>query len=174
MTFISDLFPPPPPQYTDEMPQDDRPKYSFGYLTDLTRCWSTCVSLSYYLAAYAVQHHLQTDSMAQVLWSSSKTEKEFIYTKGVSLLQSRILRPMYRRLKSFIIDNRLTMSGLTSYISSNLMQVTHQIHPLNPSTSNTPQKSKRPSYGARHSMIPKSFSLPTTACIFFVLLSAAL
>lgn len=102
LTFISDLFPPPPPQYTNET-QDDRPEYSFGYLADLTRCWTTCIRLSYYLADYAVHNHLQTDPVAQALWSSSKIEKDYIYTKAVSFLQSRLLRPMYVHCNRSII-----------------------------------------------------------------------
>ena len=94
LTFISELFPPPPPHYTNES-QDDRPEYSYGYLADLTRCWTTCIRLSWYLADYGVHHHLQTDPDAQELWSSSKTEKDYVYTKAVSLLQSKLLQPMY-------------------------------------------------------------------------------
>ncbi|KAB8237037.1 uncharacterized protein BDW43DRAFT_308047 [Aspergillus alliaceus] len=90
LTFISSLFPPPPPQYTH---RDDLPEYSFGYLADLTRCWKTCLKLSYYLAEYVVHQHLQKDP-AHSLWSSSKTEKELIYSKAVGLLQSRLLSPL--------------------------------------------------------------------------------
>ncbi|KAF7174077.1 hypothetical protein CNMCM5623_006365 [Aspergillus felis] len=94
LTFISELFPPQPPQYTASSSRDEFPQYSFGYLADLTRCWVTCLRLSYYLADYAIQHHLQHDSDAQPLWSSSKTEKEVIYSRGVDMLQSRLLYPL--------------------------------------------------------------------------------
>ncbi|RHZ43743.1 uncharacterized protein CDV56_101310 [Aspergillus thermomutatus] len=50
--------------------------------------------LSYYLADYVVQHHLQHDSDAQPLLSSCKTEKEVIYSRGVCVLQSRLLYPL--------------------------------------------------------------------------------
>lgn len=95
LTFISDLFPPLPPQYSGTGSHDDLPEYCFGYLADLNRCWVTCIRLSYYLADYVVRHHLQTDSDAQPLWSSCKTEKEVVYSKGVGTLQSRLLYPMY-------------------------------------------------------------------------------
>ena len=91
LTFISSLFPPPPPQYTSTGVGDDLPEYSFGYLADLTRCWKTCIKLSYYLAEYVIHQHLQKDSS----WWSSKTEKEVVYSKGVGLLQSRLLSPVY-------------------------------------------------------------------------------
>ncbi|GFF31618.1 hypothetical protein IFM46972_03279 [Aspergillus udagawae] len=94
LTFISELFPPQPPQYTASRSHDEFPQYSFGYLADLTRCWVTCLRLSYYLAGYAVQHHLQHDSDAQSLWSSCKTEKEVIHSRGVGVLQSRLLYPL--------------------------------------------------------------------------------
>jgi hypothetical protein len=95
LTFISDLFPPQPPQYTASRLHDEFPQYSFGYLADLTRCWTTCIRLSYYLADYAVQHHLQHVPEAQPLWSSCKTEKEVVYSRAVSVLQSRLLCPLY-------------------------------------------------------------------------------
>ncbi|KNG81474.1 hypothetical protein ANOM_010016 [Aspergillus nomiae NRRL 13137] len=89
LTFIASLFPPPPPQYTSTGVGDDLPEYSFGYLADLTRCWKTCIKLSYYLAEYVVHQHLVKDAS----WSS-KTEKEVGYSKGVGLLQSRLLSPV--------------------------------------------------------------------------------
>ncbi|KAF9892804.1 hypothetical protein FE257_000393 [Aspergillus nanangensis] len=91
LAFIADLFPPPPPQYTNNNSMDDRPDYSFGYMADLTRCWTTCIRLSYYLAEYVVQQHLQADQIVRQLWSSSKTEKELVYSKGVGRLQSQLL-----------------------------------------------------------------------------------
>ncbi|RAK74050.1 F-box protein [Aspergillus fijiensis CBS 313.89] len=91
LTFVSDLFPPPPPHYTASGTLEESPDYSFGYLTDLTRCWRTCVRLSFYLAEYLVQHYLETDPTARELWASSKTEKEFVYSKGVGALQARLL-----------------------------------------------------------------------------------
>ncbi|KAE8355157.1 hypothetical protein BDV28DRAFT_58350 [Aspergillus coremiiformis] len=91
LTFISSLFPPSPPHYTPTGVRDDLPAYSFGYLADLTRCWKTCIRLSYYLAEHVVHQHLQKDSISHSLWSSSKTEKELIYSKAVGLLQSRLL-----------------------------------------------------------------------------------
>ncbi|OJJ99942.1 hypothetical protein ASPACDRAFT_43580 [Aspergillus aculeatus ATCC 16872] len=91
LTFVSDLFPPPPPHYTPSGTLEESPDYSFGYLTDLTRCWRTCVRLSFYLAEYLVQHYLETDPTARELWASSKTEKEFVYSKGVGALQARLL-----------------------------------------------------------------------------------
>lgn len=94
LSFIADLFPPPPPQYSNNSCTDDQPDYSLGYMADLTRCWRTCIRLSYYLAAHVVQHHLQTDPVARPLWSSSKTEKELVYSKGIGLLQSRLIYPM--------------------------------------------------------------------------------
>ncbi|KAA8645857.1 F-box protein [Aspergillus tanneri] len=96
LSFISVLFPPPPPQYTgiDTDTRDDLPEYTLGYVADLNRCWTTCVRLSYYLAEYVVHHHLQTDALAQPLWSSSKTEKEVVYSRGVGLLQTRLLYPI--------------------------------------------------------------------------------
>ncbi|KAK1140474.1 hypothetical protein N8T08_010318 [Aspergillus melleus] len=96
LSFISDLFPPPPPQYTgiDTDMRDDLPEYTLGYLADLTRCWTTCIRLSYYLADYVVNNHLQTNAIAQPLWSSSKTQKEVVYSRAVGLLQARLLYPM--------------------------------------------------------------------------------
>jgi len=94
MTFISELFPPPPPEYTVGEGHDDV-RYTLGYLADLKRCWSTCIRLSYHLADHVVRHHLEIDSIARPLWSSSKTEKEFVYSKAVETLQSRLLRPLY-------------------------------------------------------------------------------
>ncbi|KAL4897577.1 hypothetical protein BDV59DRAFT_46389 [Aspergillus ambiguus] len=94
LAFIADLFPPPPPQYTNNNSTDDQPDYSFGYMADLTRCWRTCIRLSYFLAEYVVLQHLQTDPLAKPLWASSKTEKELVYSKGIDQLQSRLLSPM--------------------------------------------------------------------------------
>ncbi|EAW21788.1 uncharacterized protein NFIA_069590 [Aspergillus fischeri NRRL 181] len=94
LTFVSELFPPQPPQYTASRSHDEFPQYSFGYLADLTRCWMTCLRLSYYLADYAVQHHLQHDPEARPLWSSCKTEKEVVYSRAVGVLQSRLLCPL--------------------------------------------------------------------------------
>ncbi|PYH47847.1 F-box protein [Aspergillus saccharolyticus JOP 1030-1] len=91
LTFISDLFPPPPPHYTPSGTLQESPDYSFGYLTDLARCWRTCIRLSFYLAEYLVQHYLETNSVARELWASSKTEKEYVYSKGVGALQARLL-----------------------------------------------------------------------------------
>lgn len=93
ITFISELFPPPPPEYNLAMDQDNA-GYSLGYLGDLNRCWNTCIQLSYHLAGHAVEHHLETDPIAQPLWSSSKTEKEVIYSKAVASLQPKLLYPM--------------------------------------------------------------------------------
>ncbi|KAF7589374.1 hypothetical protein BBP40_004422 [Aspergillus hancockii] len=108
LTFISSLFPPPPPQYTSD--GNGLPEYSFGYLADLTRCWKTCIKLSYYLAEYMVHHHIQTDPIAQSLWSSSKTEKEYIYTKGVGQLQSRLLSPLANII--FFLESHASASVL--------------------------------------------------------------
>jgi hypothetical protein len=94
LTFISELFPPPPPEYAVGKGHDDA-RYTLGYLADLKRCWSTCIRLSYHLADHVVRRHLETDSMARPLWSSSKTEKEYVYSKAVERLQSRLLRPLY-------------------------------------------------------------------------------
>lgn len=55
----------------------------------------TCLRLSYYLADYTVQHHLQYDPEAKPLWSSCKTEKEVVYSRAVGVLQSRLLCPLY-------------------------------------------------------------------------------
>lgn len=109
LMFIADLFPPPPPQYTTTTSDDgggggggscmhrdnNIPEYSFDYVADLTRCWRTCIRLSFYLAEATVQHHLETDPVARSLWRSSKTEREVVYSKGVSLVQARMLYPMY-------------------------------------------------------------------------------
>jgi hypothetical protein len=61
----------------------------------LHRCWKTCLRLSYHLADHVVEHHLETDPLAQPLWSSSKTEKEVVYSKAVASLQAKLLHPMY-------------------------------------------------------------------------------
>lgn len=92
--FISELFPPPPPEYSTGMDHENA-GYSLGYLGDLHRCWKTCLRLSYHLADHVVEHHLETDPLAQPLWSSSKTEKEVIYSKAVASLQAKLLHPMY-------------------------------------------------------------------------------
>ncbi|CAG8189182.1 unnamed protein product [Penicillium nalgiovense] len=94
IAFISELFPPPPPEYSTGMTHDNA-GYSLGYLGDLKRCWNTCIRLSYHLAGHVVEHHLETDLIARPLWSSSKTEKEVIYSKAVATLQAKILHPMY-------------------------------------------------------------------------------
>lgn len=94
LTFISELFPPPPPEYAAGQGHDDA-GYSLGYLADLKRCWSTCIRLSYHLADHIVRQHLETDNVARPLWSASKTEKEYVYSKAVETLQSRLLRPLY-------------------------------------------------------------------------------
>lgn len=92
--FIADLFPPPPPLYAiNEV--HEHAGYSLAYLADLERCWTTCIRLSYHLADHAIRHHLEKDSIARSHSSSSKTEKELVYTKAVGALQSRLLAPMY-------------------------------------------------------------------------------
>ncbi|KAJ5999042.1 hypothetical protein N7451_006852 [Penicillium sp. IBT 35674x] len=93
LTFISELFPPPPPQYAIGDGHDDA-DYSFAYLADLKRCWTTCIKLSYYLADHAVRHHLDTDPIARPLWTSSKTEKEVVYSRAVETLHAKLLYPM--------------------------------------------------------------------------------
>lgn len=93
LTFISELFPPPPPQYAVGEGHEGA-GYTLGYLADLKRCWSTCIRLSYHLADHVVRHHLETDSLARPLWSCSKTEKEYVYSKAVETLQARLLRPL--------------------------------------------------------------------------------
>ncbi|KAJ5594401.1 uncharacterized protein N7459_000609 [Penicillium hispanicum] len=93
LTFITELFPPPPPQYAACEGQEDV-EYSLAYLTDLKRCWATCVRLSFHLADHVVRYHLETDTIARPLWSSSKTEKEVVYTKAVGELQARLLHPL--------------------------------------------------------------------------------
>ncbi|KAG0153993.1 hypothetical protein PDIDSM_1372 [Penicillium digitatum] len=75
------------------MPQDNA-EYSLGYLGDLKRCWNTCIRLSYHLADHVIEHHLGTDPNAQPLWSSSKTEKEVVYSKAVASLQAKLLHPI--------------------------------------------------------------------------------
>lgn len=94
LTFISELFPPPPPQYAVGDGHADA-DYSFAYLADLQRCWKTCIHLSYYLAEYTVRHHLETDPIARPLWNSSKTEKEFVYSKAVAMLHEKLIYPLY-------------------------------------------------------------------------------
>ncbi|KAJ5162262.1 hypothetical protein N7492_007654 [Penicillium capsulatum] len=90
LTFISELFPPPPPQYTAGEGRGDA-EYSLAYLMDLKRCWTTCIRLSYHLADHAVRHRLETDPNARELWSSSKTEQEVVYSKSVGEFQSKLL-----------------------------------------------------------------------------------
>lgn len=60
ITFITELFPPRPPPYAAHydsdggVVRDDLPEYSFEYLSDLTRCWRTCIRLSFYLAGSVI------------------------------------------------------------------------------------------------------------------------
>lgn len=98
LTFISELFPPPPPHYAIGDGHDDA-EYSFAYLADLNRCWTTCIQLSYHLADHAIRHHLDTDPIAQPLWISSKTEKEVVYSRAVETLHVKLLYPMYESPK---------------------------------------------------------------------------
>lgn len=95
LTFISGLFPPPPPRYIDDGDRNPFPEYSFAYLADLNRCWTTCIHLSYHLADNVVRHYLQTDTDARPLRSGFKTEKEVTYSKLVGMLQTKLLCPMY-------------------------------------------------------------------------------
>ncbi|KAJ6157418.1 hypothetical protein N7470_005010 [Penicillium chermesinum] len=92
LTFIFDLFPPPPPQY-DAGGYGDA-EYSLAYLVDLKRCWVTCIRLSFHLADHEIRYHLETDSVARSMWASSKTEKEVVYSKAVCMLQHKLLRPL--------------------------------------------------------------------------------
>ncbi|CAG8023734.1 unnamed protein product [Penicillium salamii] len=92
IAFICELFPPPPPEYSSVV--DDSAGYSLGYLGDLKRCWNTCIRLSYHLAAHVAEHHLETDPIAQPLWSSSKTEKELVYSRAVAALQAKLVHPI--------------------------------------------------------------------------------
>ncbi|BCR91472.1 uncharacterized protein ACHE_70315A [Aspergillus chevalieri] len=91
LTFIYNLFPPPPPHYpaADGSSEDNLPEYSFCYLTDLTRCWKTCIRLSFYLAESVVQHHLGTDATLRDV-----SEQEAIYSKAVCQLQDKLLQPI--------------------------------------------------------------------------------
>ncbi|KAJ5613614.1 hypothetical protein N7528_007268 [Penicillium herquei] len=93
LTFISELFPPPPPHYAVGDGHDDA-EYSFAYLADLQRCWTTCIQLSYHLADHAVRHHLDTDPLARSLWTSSKTEKEVVYSRAVAVLHEKLIYSM--------------------------------------------------------------------------------
>ncbi|KAJ5233876.1 uncharacterized protein N7469_005642 [Penicillium citrinum] len=43
------------------------------------------------MADHAVRHHLETNSAARPLWLSSKTEREFVYSKGVESTQAKLL-----------------------------------------------------------------------------------
>lgn len=91
LTFIYNLFPPPPPHYpaTDGSLENNFPEYSLSYLSDLTRCWRTCIRLSFYLAESAVQHHLETDTTIRGV-----SEQEAIYSKAVFQLQDKLLHPI--------------------------------------------------------------------------------
>lgn len=148
LTFIADLFPPPPPQYTTTsddgggggsgscINQDNNiPEYSFDYVADLTRCWRTCIRLSFYLAEATVQHHLETDPVAHPLWRSSKTEREVVYSRGVSLVQARLLCPMYLIITlsswSIYLTNIQNLSGLFPRITRRIIIIiiTTTIHP---------------------------------------------
>ncbi|KAJ5111011.1 hypothetical protein N7532_001546 [Penicillium argentinense] len=93
LTFISELFPPPPPHYALSERHDDA-EYSLAYISDLERCWTTCIQLSYHLADHAVRHHLETDAIARELWSWKKTEKEYVYSKAVEATQAKLLHPL--------------------------------------------------------------------------------
>ncbi|KAJ5520009.1 hypothetical protein N7463_000462 [Penicillium fimorum] len=93
VSFISELFPPPPPEYSIGVAHDNA-GYSLGYLGELKRCWNTCIRLGYHLAYHVVEHHLETDPLAQPLWSSSKTEKEVVFSKAVASLQAKLLYPI--------------------------------------------------------------------------------
>ncbi|XHG09437.1 hypothetical protein AWENTII_012493 [Aspergillus wentii] len=127
LTFISYLFPPPPPHYVNGASlRDDQPEYSFAYLADLNRCWTTCIKLSYYLAEHTVRHHLETDATARTSWASSKTEKEFAYSKGVELLQAKLLHPMAYLI--FFLETNASMTP----------------PPSSPSTSNHAQAQETP------------------------------
>ncbi|KAJ5970552.1 uncharacterized protein N7479_000470 [Penicillium vulpinum] len=105
LSFISELFPPPPPEYSTGVAHENA-GYSLGYLGDLKRCWNTCIRLSHHLADHVVRHHLETDAIAQPLWSSSKLKKEFktekevisekevVYSKAMASLQAKLLYPI--------------------------------------------------------------------------------
>lgn len=103
ISFISELFPSPPPEYSTGMAHDNA-GYSLGYLGDLKRCWNTCIRLSHHLADHVVEHHLETDAIAQLLWSSSKTEREVVYSKAVASLQAKLLYPMYGPTMLFFLE----------------------------------------------------------------------
>lgn len=136
LTFIADLFPPPPPQYTTS---DDSgrgggscihrnnniPEYSFDYVADLTRCWRTCIRLSFYLAEATVQYHLETDPVARPLWRSCKIEREVVYSRGVSLVQARLLYPTYivitLPLWSIYLTNTQNLPGLLPRITRRII-----------------------------------------------------
>ncbi|KAJ5219960.1 hypothetical protein N7468_009164 [Penicillium chermesinum] len=68
LTFIFDLFPPP----------------RHNMMQAATRCWVTCIRLSFHLADHEIRYHLETDSVARSMWASSKTEKEVVYSKAGS------------------------------------------------------------------------------------------
>lgn len=103
IAFVSELFPPSPPEYSTGMAHDNA-GYSLGYLGDLKRCWNTCIRLSYHLADHVVEHHLETELIARPLWSSSKTEREVIYSKAVASLQAKLLHPMYGPIILFYLE----------------------------------------------------------------------
>lgn len=92
LTLIYNLFPPPPPHYpsTDGSLENNFPEYSFSYLSDLTRCWRTCIRLSFYLAEMTVQHHLETETTIRGV-----SEQEAVYSKAICQLQDRLLHPVY-------------------------------------------------------------------------------
>ncbi|KAE8379203.1 hypothetical protein BDV26DRAFT_173178 [Aspergillus bertholletiae] len=127
LTFIAGLFPPPPPQYsTSAGAADDLPEYSFGYLADLTRCWKTCVRLSYYLAEYVVYRHLRNDSSSL---SSSKTEQEVVYSKSVGLLQSRLLSSLAYIiffLETYASTESATRSAENAYLVESQQSILQQ------------------------------------------------
>ncbi|KAJ5816290.1 hypothetical protein N7447_008523 [Penicillium robsamsonii] len=93
VSFISELFPPPPPEYSIGVAHGNA-GYSLGYLGELNRCWNTCIRLSYHLAYHVLEHHLETDPLVQPLWSSSKTEKEVVFSKAMAALQAKLLYPI--------------------------------------------------------------------------------
>ncbi|KAJ5726329.1 uncharacterized protein N7483_007686 [Penicillium malachiteum] len=114
LTFISELFPPPPPQYAVGDGHDDA-EYSFAYLADLQGCWTTCIQLSYHLADHAVRHHLDTDPIARSLWTSSKTEKEVVYSRAVAVLHEKLIYPMAHTilfLESSAADDPISESSV--------------------------------------------------------------
>lgn len=113
LTFIYNLFPPPPPHYpaADGSSEDNLPEYSFCYLTDLTRCWKTCIRLSFYLAESVVQHHLGTDATLRDV-----SEQEAIYSKAVCQLQDKLLQPMYVQMLLTIQFPIEYLTGTRAYL----------------------------------------------------------